>query len=315
MKVFVKNSIIFGVLVMAFCIGLELLLLTKPNVYSYKREYVETHYDEISFLMMGNSHIEEALIPELLGDSVFNFAISAKAWYCDVELAERYIPEMSNLKMVLMPLSYHYFELGRTVGGKDVMNPKERIRANNTYKCMQTKYLRVKQYGFRYWSELLYSNENYLGRLKLDKDSRDFCDSLGYVKMVADANRSEDWKRQRVPGLFDSSKKRNEEGYRNLLQGHETIARLCYEQGAKLILVSTPVYQTYQKAISNVIFQDIQGLADSLDEKYHNVQYYNFLFAEGFDDEDFYDAGHLTESGAIKFSKMLADSLGLDCGY
>lgn len=308
MKVFLKKTVIFGFIIMMFCVGLELLLLTKPNVYSYKRKYVESHLNDISFLLMGNSHIEEALIPELLCDSSFNFAISAKGWQCDVELAERYIPQMNNLKIVVMPFSYQYFELARTVGGKDVLNPTERKKANNTYKCMQTKYLHVKQYGFRYWSEILYSGENYMGRLKLNKDSRDFCDSLGFVKLSVE-NRAENWKEQRVPGRFDPTKKRDENAFEKFVQGHETLAELCKEQGAELVLVSAPVYRTYQEAISDVIVQEMRDLADSLNSKYHNIEYYNFLFAEGFEDDDFKDAGHLTETGAIKFSKMLADSL------
>lgn len=308
MKVFLKKTVIFGFIILMFCVGLELLLLMKPNVYSYKRKYVESHLNDISFLLMGNSHIEEALIPELLCDSSFNFAISAKGWHCDVELAERYIPQMNNLKTVVMPFSYHYFILGRTVGEKDVLNPKERKKANNTYKCMQTKYLHVKQYGFRYWSEILYSGEDYMDRLKLNKDSRDFCDSLGYVKLSVE-NRAENWKEQRVPDIFDPTKGKDEKAFNEFVQGHETIAELCKEQGAKLVLVSAPVYNTYQEAISEVIVQEMRDLADSLNSKYHNVEYYNFLFAEGFENEDFKDAGHLTETGAIKFSKMFADSL------
>lgn len=173
---------------------------------------------------------------------------------------------------------------------------------------MQTKYLHVKQYGFRYWSEILYSGENYMGRLKLNKDSRDFCDSLGFVKLSVE-NRAENWKEQRVPGRFDPTKKRDENAFEKFVQGHETLAELCKEQGAELVLVSAPVYRTYQEAISDVIVQEMRDLADSLNSKYHNIEYYNFLFAEGFEDDDFKDAGHLTEIGAIKFSKMLADSL------
>lgn len=59
----------------------------------------------------------------------------------------------------------------------------------------------------------------------------------------------------------------------------------------------------------------MKSVADSLNQLYHNVEYYDFFFAEGFGDEDFYDAGHLTETGAIKFSKMLADTISLHFSF
>ena len=121
MNSFLKKTIIFGFIILLFCIGLELLLLTKPNIYSYKRKYVENHLNDISFLIMGNSHTADGLIPELIADSSFNFAIEALDWKCNLELAERYIPSMKNLKIVLMPFSYTEFIFGRTIDDSEEM--------------------------------------------------------------------------------------------------------------------------------------------------------------------------------------------------
>lgn len=311
MKNFIKNSVVFGLLVIAACVVLELLLLTRPNIYSYKREYVERHLDDISVLLMGNSHIEEALVPELLGDSVFNFAISGKEWNCDAELAQRYLPKMNHLRIVVLPFSYEYFEFGRT---RDRGSTPQAKKRTNTFRCMQTKYLGIRQYGWRYWSEILNSSENYMNRLFFGQRTRDFCDSLGFVKLGVQG-RSPYWQWQRLPQIVDSNMPQDEKAFKEFVRGHDTIAKLCCEQGAKLILVSAPVYQTYQYLISDVVLHEMKRVADSLNTLYHNVEYYNFFFAEGFDDEDFYDSGHLTETGAIKFSKMLADTLSLHFSF
>ena len=45
---------------------------------------------------------------------------------------------------------------------------------------------------------------------------------------------------------------------------------------------------------------------NKLQAKYSNVEFYNFLYADGFLPEDFNDSSHLTDTGAIKFSKLLA---------
>ncbi|MCR4847933.1 MAG: hypothetical protein K5920_03660 [Bacteroidales bacterium] len=308
---FLKKLVVFFLLVILACVGLELLLLTRPNVYSYKREFLERHLEDITVLLMGNSHIEEALVPELLGDSVFNFAISGKEWSCDVELAQRYLPKMNRLRIVVLPFSYEYFEFGRTRDGVSTLQAGKRA---NTFRCMQTKYLGIRQYGWRYWSEILNSDENYMKRLFSCQSTSDFCDSLGFVKLGVQG-RSSYWQWQRLPEIVDPNMPRDEKAFEEFVRGHDTIAQLCREQGARLILVSAPVYQTYQYRISDVVLQEMKLVADSLNKLYHNVEYYNFFFAEGFDDEDFYDSGHLTETGAIKFSKMLSDTISLHFSF
>lgn len=307
MNAFLKKCAIMILLVLAFCVGIELILLTKPNVYSYKIKYVENHLNDIAVLLLGNSHIEEALIPGIICDSCFNFAILATPYDVYVDLAERYIPKMDNLKIVVMPLSYQFFELGRHKNN-DSKTPTERKKENNTYKCMQRKYLGIRRLGICYCSEILYSNEDFLGRLLIRNNTRDFCDSLGYVKLDAEL-RQRNWYELSVPGDFIPGVKRDDYSFDSLFKAHELVSRLCYKKGIRLVFVSAPVYKTYQDKINDVVINDIYALVDSLKTKYPNVEYYNLLYAEGFGSEDFYDAGHLSYSGARKFSKIFADSL------
>ena len=46
---------------------IEVLLLYIPNEYSYKRDYMEQHINDIECLLLGNSHIVEALDPSCMG--------------------------------------------------------------------------------------------------------------------------------------------------------------------------------------------------------------------------------------------------------
>lgn len=306
MRTFLKKSVVFVLIIFLLLVSIELVLLTKPNVYSYKRKYIENHLNDISVILMGNSHIDHAVVPELLCDSIFNFAIAGRGYSIDVELAERYIPQMDNIKIVVVPFDYVSFGFGRLDNKYDA-TPQQ----TSTFRCMYTKYFGVRQYGFYYWSEIINSHEKYMARLTNSKNTNDFCDSLGFASLDV-ANRPENWYEQWVPGKLIHNKGIDKQQYNDLLCGYEKICRLCSERGARLVLISAPVYKTFQDAIEPSVLNDMQQIVDSLKSKYCNVEYYNFLFTQGFDDEDFFDAGHLTETGAIKFSKMLKDSLWLE---
>ena len=156
-------------------------MLTVPNRYSYKYDYVEQHSKDIKVLLLGNCHIEDALNPKILGDSVFNTAISGREIIYDEELAKHFIPKMQNLKTVIMQFDYRSFGLGR-----EKRNPrdyKEHGGFESTFKCMYTKYMKFSVDGWWYWSEIINSELNYKSRIWMDPKDAIECDSLGFVQL------------------------------------------------------------------------------------------------------------------------------------
>ena len=106
MKQFLTTIAKFGVLLLIMCAIIEVALLFRPNIYAYKSQYMEEHYKEIKVLLLGSSHIEEAVKPQLVGEGTFNLAISARLRIFDVALAEMYVPKMDSLKALVMPVDY-----------------------------------------------------------------------------------------------------------------------------------------------------------------------------------------------------------------
>ena len=101
MKKFIHNITFLGIMLLLINIATELLLLLRPNTFSYKRMYVEEHIDDISCLLLGNSHIDHALKPNILGNGVFNMAIAGRGLVYDIELAKRYVPQMNQLELLI----------------------------------------------------------------------------------------------------------------------------------------------------------------------------------------------------------------------
>ena len=306
MRRFIHNITIFGIILLLMNVAIEFLLFLRPNMYSYKRAYVEEHINDISCLLLGNSHIDQALTPNILGDSVFNMAILGRGLVYDVELAKRYVPQMSQLKVLVMPLDYFSFYFGRE---KD--NPNENKKPSGrqgTYECMYYKYMGIRVDGFWYWSEMLNSKQDYMKRfLKNDEKARG-CDSLGYLKRRL-SKRKDGWENLALPKIVDTMIEANQEEQELLYTHYCTIAELAKNQGARLILLFTPNYKTYNDATNPVVLQEMTSFVASLKQKYPNVEYYDYSADKRFVDEDFSDANHLSDIGATKFSYIVRQEI------
>lgn len=305
MKKFIHHITTFGIILLFISIAIEFLLFLRPNTYSYKRMYVEDHINDIRCLLLGNSHIDRALNPNILGNGVFNMAIDGRDLVYDIELAKRYVPKMNQLRVIIIPLEYNYFYFGREKDNPNEMKKPSDIQdIQDTYKCMYYKYMGIRVDDFWYWSELLNSKLNYMSRfLKNDKDARE-CDSLGYVNQNI-SKRKDNWEDRSLPKIVDTTLDTNREIKNLLYKRYCTLAELANDQGAKLILLVTPMYKTYNKTTNPIVKKEMKTFVASLKHKYSNIDYYDYSTDKRFVDEDFKDASHLTNIGANKFSNIV----------
>lgn len=306
MKKFLTTIAKFGAVLLFLCVIIEIALLHRPNIYAYKYHYIEDHLNDIRILLLGSSHIEEGVMPELLGDDAFNLAISARLNEYDAALAEKYVPQMDSLKVVVMHIDYSTFMYGRLKH-----NPKETNSAVSligTCHCMHTKYMKLHVAPFWYWSEILNSKLNYMSRFWNGPEVLQECDSLGFVRLNLEERRP-GWEYRNLADEFDPTAPVNQDIYNRLWTIYDTIARVTSQKGVRLILINTPVYKTFQEAVNENVLNDIQAFINKLQDQYHNVEYHNYMFADNFVPDDFNDSSHLTASGAEKLSKMLADAI------
>jgi poly-D-alanine transfer protein DltD len=79
----------------------------------------------------------------------------------------------------------------------------------------------------------------------------------------------------------------------------------CNKRGVEVILIEMPVYKTYYDLLNSQKKQKINATLLSLERKNKGVRFYDFSQELNFVDEDLRDADHLTNQGAVKFSKLL----------
>lgn len=280
----------------------ELYLLRIPNRYSYKREYIENHINDIRVLVLGNSFMEDGIVPQELGDHSFNAAISGREPVYDFELGKRYIPQMTHLEAVVMPLDYRAFAFGR-----ERVNPRDFKKhggSESTFKCMNYKYLQVHVDPFWYWSEILNSELNYKSRIWMPYAQQIESDTLGSVRLQ-DANKNPKWEHWDLPRLYDTSVPKNQQEFDAFREGYRALAKVAHDRGCRLILLSTPKYKTYQADVNPEVKEEMRQFVADLRKDYPDVEYYDFELDTSFLPEDFHDAGHMSEAGAVKFSRML----------
>lgn len=303
MKKFIVNCGVFLFVILIVFTSIEVALLYVPNTYSYKREYLEKHLNEIEILLLGNSYIEESVRPDIIGNNCFNLAISGRDIIFDSEIVGRYFSLMKKLRVVVMPLDYSKFEFGR--GKKNPMDTRKNLDGmTDTYRCMHYKYMGLHVGGFLYWSEILNSQLNYMSRFCQPREGSVECDSLGYIKLVL-SKRNKGWENRALPPIIDTSLAIDTCAYDYYYQNFLKIARCCQQSYITLLIINTPKSESYKKEINAVVMKEISLFVENIQHTYSCTKYQDYTYDDDFVPDDFYDACHLTDCGAIKLSEKL----------
>ena len=109
MKIFLKRLIVFFLPFLVLYPLLEIKLSQVPNYYTQKKEYLESQLSEIEILSTGSSH-GDSINPQFLSLRGFNISNDAEDIYYDVQVIEKYLDRMPNLKFIIVPISYFSFE-------------------------------------------------------------------------------------------------------------------------------------------------------------------------------------------------------------
>lgn len=314
MKCFLRKTALFAIITLLICIGIELFLLTVSNGYSYKRRYVEENGDRIKVLVLGHSYTATGIIPEHLGDSVFNMAISGRTAHYDAVLAQRYVPTLKNLKCVIWPLRYNSQYLSYIYPCASKEGTQKSINFTSTYQCMYEKYMNISYeplIPYLHWSELLNSRLEYGSRIfKRGFREKHECTPSGFEPMSA-SSRPSDWQTNQLTLRIDYDHPNATLALNENIGNLKRIASACNKAGVRLVVVAMPCYSTFTEMMTERGKAEMLQCVDSMQSAYPLTEYYSFIDDPRFTEDDFFDASHLHEKGAEKFSLILKDTLKL----
>lgn len=297
MSRFLKKLRFFIFPILLAGIFIEVLTRNIPNDYLYKRVYLDKHAGDIEVLFLGSSHAYRDINPVYINASSFNAAYVSQSLYYDYRILERYSGNWSHLKYIVIPVSY--FSLFYNLED----SPESwRVKNYSIYYSMWTTY-RIADY-----SELL-SN-------RLDINLKRISDYylLGQSNITSSGL---GWGRKDASDIdSDLTEMGNVAAQRHTVEDdlyfdmnvevlHSFIS-FADKNNVQVIFYTPPAFKTYVENLNEEQLMQTVLTMQTLDDRYSNVRYINFLTSDLFERGDYFDADHLNENGARKLTMELA---------
>lgn len=278
---------------------MELLLRNIPNRFQLQNEYILESGSEIETLIIGSSHTEFGINPEYLESAAFNLSNVSQTVDVDFKLLKHYQKFLPNLKTVIIRLSYATL-YERLNDSKEAWRMKD-----------YTIYQHLDSEGIAFNSEILSVSlslninriyDYYI--LKLDEVKSN---SLGWgTEAVSSKSKNLDTTGEIVVKKHTIE---NLEYFEANQDSFNAIVDFAKENSIEIIVITLPAYESYFKNMEENQIENTIHFGKNLAKTYPNVRYLNFLEDKRFNKSDFYDADHLNEIGARKFSLIINDSL------
>lgn len=261
----------------------------------------KTNTDSLQVLILGNSHNYYGINPQWMKKKAFNLANTSQTIFYDEIFLHRYVNKCPNLKYVVCEIAY--------------FSPYEKRYGDKSewYRIMYYQiYMNCRFHSFfsKYNWELAYNRFSrekikiawHLKHKKLDCNEYGFGlnHSIEYRKAYND---SADAKNRVDVNTFQP----NEYDYVLATNTLLSMAKICKDNNAKMLLITTPVTPLFYYFTNKQQLNTMYNMANEVMKQYpQTVIFKDFMRDDRFNEKDFYDADHLNkEFGAKKFTKII----------
>lgn len=303
MKRFYWSVLLFILPIAVFLGGAEFTLRSQPNIYKYKKAWMDQHAEEVETLIVGNSFALGGFIPDSLGSNTFNLAIGGQPLLYDYLLFFKWTDKYKHLKTLIHSIDYKSFyegSYGLTFFATDDIQ-------ETTYKIyMESKrhsdfsLYNLESRHFKVLSEKL--KRILSGDYDYTEDYRGWQPGPPFLEELQKTFDRENKKYARMQSV--PSYKQAKINMRMI----EKEADWCKSHGVRFVLVFPPHWKTFNHLLSKHQLSKNRQLIKDLQLRYP-VTYLDYHEDERFIESDFGDRVHLSVCGAKKFSSILAAEL------
>jgi hypothetical protein len=281
--------------------ALVLLLLAvrqeQDRVFTLKRQLFERYKENIQCLITGTSHTLNGINPTLLPVKALNIAEDAKAVEIDIEIIEKNLHQLPQLKYVIIPVDYiTFYFTGLHEGSavklyhhwnlKDGFIKKYRIKRYHAFTCgfLLNEYNTYDQHDTMMGYEAEFED--------LSKASPDYRVHKYQRKII-------DWNSHWIDTASAPKIYKRMVNFIAMLQ----------QKKIQTILVTMPVCKQFYACLDTALINKNNQLIDSLlhntNAKYINLQKNNVFAADSL----FFDIDHLNDKGATIATTIIGESL------
>ena len=298
MRRFMYRTMLFLLPLLLLAAAGEYYVRNIPNSYRLKGEWMNRYADSVEVLILGNSHAYYGIRPQELKGVGMNLSNVSQVTSYDYALLRRYAPLRKLKQVVLVADNSSLFDAP--------------LEQSEPHRCAYyTIYMGVGPHSrwSRYGLEIL-QFDGFREKLKAYRNG-DYvmCDTLGwgcdYKADLSTFNADDTVTVQRVLQRHTCKDWRWAEANARMV---EEIARFCRHEDIRLAVVQTPVCSTYNKGVPERQRKFIRQLMHKLETQY-GVTLLDYSADSRFSGQDFYDADHLSDTGAAKFTRILQNDI------
>ena len=248
---------------------------------------------EIDSIIVGSSHAYYGIKPSELSGSAYNLAFTAQDIWYDCKIVKKSVDEFPNLTRVLFTISALSYR--DSIADRDELKWREQLYFY-TWKFQARDDTGDRIYSKIGISEVAFAAEQKKSRL-IDEPNR------GWVGLSA-----ADW--DVTTGAASAAKHLIKPSQRRD-QNRELLVKAiqnCQKHKIECVLVVTPKHRSYLDNLDAKLAEETARISHDVAEQ-TAVRLLDYSADTRFEVGDFFDADHLNENGAVKFTRILNDNL------
>jgi len=305
MKKFILKFLLFFLHLILLLSGIEAYVSLRANSFNLKARSIKNNKD-IEVLILGSSHLQNAVNPEFLDVKSCNLAYGKQDLLLNSELFFNYLKDLRNLKTVIIELDYHTLSSLNDSG-------YFRLPWYYRYHDIEPYKLSGLDKGFIYPSSPTFFNK-YIFRTLLGTNKENVND-YGFVNSSDGLFKKLNYNPELI--LKNAEKRMAKKHPISNIKNYDFNARILsnmitrgISEGLEVLLISSPSYRTYREYHNPEIMRLRQDFLSSLKFTINEpLQYINMENDSRFTVDNFLNDDHLNPKGAKKFTLILNDLL------
>lgn len=272
MKSYFVKITLFSIPMVLFLVVLELLLRNIPNDYAIKAKTIMANRNNIELLILGSSHAVAGVNPACFDFNSYNLANISQSLNYDEKLLKKYGQKLSNLKVIILPVSYG-----------SLFSRIEKGRENWRIKNYTIYFGIIASWKISNFAELL----NGKVRMNIARILVYYIHGIKGINITSlgfGTNFSSSVKNDLYESGLVASKRHTKSfkyfDYNSAIL--ERIVEYCEKNDILLVLFTPPAYRTYRDNINDEQYKAMLNRTKRITDASDSVYYFNF-----FADSDF----------------------------